>query len=348
MKHRTPTRRSYSNSAFTLVELLVVIGIIALLIAILLPALAKARSSARTVACASNLRSIVQGMHLYATQNKGYFPGGANSSGAFLLLPATPAFSDNNCPEVSQIWDWQAPIAKVQGITFEPGGTVAERTRRFTQLLEFPAYRCPDNDVIWQPFGSPSAGVLPMNSYTTAAVFHYKRNPSGGSDAGDGQRVSRGEYNPPGGYSPQTTNVGNASRKIYVADGARFSTINDPPDYEFRFAGTYGGAYGDVGAWSKFSRSWDRGLAPGNGQTGVDARLYAFRHGTRKSGASADQFRFNAGFFDGHVETLGDLEGANPEFWVPKGTEVSTASSQIYPDVSKQYFSGASAVWVSP
>ena len=42
----------------------------------------------------------------------------------------------------------------------------------------------------------------------------------------------------------------------------------------------------------------------------------------------------NAGFFDGHVETLGDLEGSNPEFWVPKGTEVAANASQIDPKVA--------------
>lgn len=69
------TRRlSRIRKAFTLVELLMVIGIIALLISVLLPALNKARESANTVKCAANLRAVGQGIADHLARNRGVYP----------------------------------------------------------------------------------------------------------------------------------------------------------------------------------------------------------------------------------------------------------------------------------
>ena len=62
------------RTGFSLVELLVVIGIIALLISILMPALSKAREAANRTKCLSNLRSLGQAMVMYANQFKDYLP----------------------------------------------------------------------------------------------------------------------------------------------------------------------------------------------------------------------------------------------------------------------------------
>src|SRR6266496_791957 len=70
----TPAPGVRRSRGFTLVELLVVIGIIALLIAILLPALSRARESANMIKCQATLRSMAQAAHLHAAEHQGYMP----------------------------------------------------------------------------------------------------------------------------------------------------------------------------------------------------------------------------------------------------------------------------------
>src|SRR5688500_17485245 len=66
--------RGRGRSGFTLVELLVVIGIIAVLVAMLLPALNRARDAARDVTCKSNIRQIYIGLVMYGNENDQYLP----------------------------------------------------------------------------------------------------------------------------------------------------------------------------------------------------------------------------------------------------------------------------------
>src|SRR5438552_2124562 len=67
-------RLQHERQAFTLVELLIVIGIIAVLIAVLLPALAKARAAANRAMCLSNIRQLGMAILMYCNNNGGWFP----------------------------------------------------------------------------------------------------------------------------------------------------------------------------------------------------------------------------------------------------------------------------------
>jgi prepilin-type N-terminal cleavage/methylation domain-containing protein/prepilin-type processing-associated H-X9-DG protein len=74
MERRRFYPKAFARSGFTLVELLVVVGIISLLISILLPALSKARMASQQSKCMANLRSIGQALVLYANENRDHLP----------------------------------------------------------------------------------------------------------------------------------------------------------------------------------------------------------------------------------------------------------------------------------
>src|SRR5262245_19244357 len=83
--------------AFTLVELLVVIGIIAVLISILLPTISRARQQAASTQCQSNMRQCGLVFFMYANENKGFLPpctvnsvAKIPNSGAWADYPAAP------------------------------------------------------------------------------------------------------------------------------------------------------------------------------------------------------------------------------------------------------------------
>lgn len=89
------------DEAFTLVELLVVIGIIAVLIAMLLPALNKARAQAKTVQCMSQMRQIGTLMFMYANDNRGN-------------LPYSIAISVNG-GAIDKYWSWDDLLSTYDG-----------------------------------------------------------------------------------------------------------------------------------------------------------------------------------------------------------------------------------------
>jgi prepilin-type N-terminal cleavage/methylation domain-containing protein/prepilin-type processing-associated H-X9-DG protein len=120
------------RNAFTLVELLVVIGIIALLISILLPALNSARAAANKVACASNLRQIGHAFVMYTQAYNGVMPG---------TNPTHPNAAIGDGYSYAPDYAWMLLTEQYFGEYKGVAGTAAARI-----------FRCPDDDVLRRPY----------------------------------------------------------------------------------------------------------------------------------------------------------------------------------------------------
>jgi prepilin-type N-terminal cleavage/methylation domain-containing protein/prepilin-type processing-associated H-X9-DG protein len=339
------------SGGFTLIELLVVVAIIALLISILLPSLSQARKLAKTAKCAANLRGITQGEVVYASSWDDALAGSGLTSAAYLYSDPVgnveltlPKYGQVNPPPAFQTADWMTPLAPFLNIniTFPTGNSFVNNVSvEFETLRAAKIYTCPENQFLTlSPYSStPQAAVGLMPSYCAAFDFLI------GTSTNAPQTIVG--MNPtystmPNGYKPKLSLVGNGSRKIFMADGGKYSDSDGTgPNCNLNPFASLGGAAEDYGSYTSFSKSWERGLVPGNGAaygSVIDDRVYAYRHGGGSKGSPGGTYKMNVAFFDGHVDTMNDIDSADPNMWGPSGMDIFAA--ELSKDVATRYTNG--------
>ncbi|HRK31014.1 MAG TPA: type II secretion system protein [Tepidisphaeraceae bacterium] len=170
MTHAQPRHRF----GFTLVELLVVIGIIALLVSVLLPTLNKAKESARQVKCMSNLKQLANATVQYINDNKTMLPAAAGGSPNWHL-------SNNVERGVYDFLSWHRIADPVTGRTWpgEPdlkitNSALAKYMSKDEGVLE-EIYRCPSDNLLARPNMNPNPALKKFRYSYSMNTFVAKR-----------------------------------------------------------------------------------------------------------------------------------------------------------------------------
>ena len=309
-------RGARGGEAFTLVELLVVVAIIALLVTILMPSLGRALALARRSVCLSHLRGAGNGMSLYAADFESWLPGPNTSGHELTVNYGNYDGQDVTAPtEPVQNMDWISPsMADALGLP-------AKRVDRLVAILNT-ALRCPANKEMYAREytggGAGSVDVEPgkirYSSYSAALGFHVYREGHVGDRRDIQDTPVKTRVQVPDDYRPSLEEVGTAADKVFAMDGARY--VNSPTTVTFnafirQIRGGNFMLYGPATPLTgdPFRLNNDRTLRPEN-------LRFAYRHNGN----------INVVFFDGHCKTLGPVESLSTSLYFPKGSVVINAS----------------------
>ncbi len=205
-RNHTPVSRRRSRTlGFTLVELLVVIGIIAILISVLLPTLASARRTANKVKCASQLREIGNALKLYQGEYKGYWPVVEHEvTAAFPLNP-------NLRGDIRDDF-WYQYLLKY----FTNRAYNNSTGHRLADFQNTPLWGCPQADKIDADASSSSAEF--NSGYGMSPYAAYNKTTFTGVNSGNHWAMIKAKGTPVEGIYYKMTGWVNPAEKCIIAD----------------------------------------------------------------------------------------------------------------------------------